>query len=224
MFFVKILHYFAVQSTFNKDMDKQKYIDDLKDIKDIMDRSSKFISLSGLSGIACGVCALIGAYGAYVTVYAGQNYLYERATTFTFDKMITLLVIALVTISSAIGFAILFTVKRAKKIDQKIWNKNTKVLLINLAIPIVTGGVLAVILLSKGYVGIIAPLTLIFYGLALVNGSKYTLSEIRSLGLMEILLGLLATYFIGYGLIFWAVGFGLLNICYGILMYNRYRS
>jgi len=70
----------------------------------------------------------------------------------------------------------------------------------------------------------VAPLTLIFYGLALVNASKYTLSEIRSFGIAEIVLGLIAMAFIGYGLLFWAIGFGLLHIIYGIIMHVRYGS
>ena len=81
---------------------------------------------------------------------------------------------------------------------------------------------MCLILLFKGYVGIITPLTLIFYGLALVNASKYTLNEVRSLGIAEIILGLFAAQFIGYALIFWALGFGLLHIVYGILVQIRY--
>jgi len=96
-------------------------------------------------------------------------------------------------------------------------------MLINLFIPLITGGILSLIFLFKGYIGIVAPLTLIFYGLALVNASKYTLTEIRSLGIVEIILGLLAAQFIGYGLIFWALGFGVLHIIYGIVMHLKYR-
>jgi hypothetical protein len=79
------------------------------------------------------------------------------------------------------------------------------------------------ILLLKGYIGIVAPLTLIFYGLALVNASKYTLSEVRWLGLTQILLGLAAAHFIGYGLVFWALGFGLVHILYGLVMHYKYK-
>ena len=77
--------------------------------------------------------------------------------------------------------------------------------------------------LFKGYIGVVAPLTLIFYGLALVNASKYTLTEIRSLGLIEIILGLIAFQFIGYGLLFWSIGFGLLHILYGLAMHIKYK-
>jgi len=205
-------------------MEKDKYIDDIKEIKDIMNRSSRFISLSGLSGISAGIIALIGAYWAYQIVFINQDYLRYGEAIITSENLSTLLLIATGTVVLSIGTVIYFTTKETKKQNQKIWDHQTKRLLINLSIPLVTGGILCLMLLFKGYIGLVAPLTLIFYGLALVNASKYTLNEIRSLGILEIILGLAATHFIGYGLIFWAVGFGILHIVYGVVMHLRYKS
>ncbi|MEQ8575187.1 MAG: hypothetical protein RIB63_14050, partial [Fulvivirga sp.] len=202
----------------------QKYIDDLKEIKSIMSRSSRLISLSGLAGVFAGVFALAGAYLAYDAVYADQNYLGYRVAVLTNETITSLLTIAIATLILSISAGVFFTSRRAKKTNEKLWDHQTKRLLINLFIPLATGGILCLILLSKGYIGIVAPLTLIFYGLALVNASKYTLDEIRSLGLLEIALGLFATHFIGYGLIFWSIGFGVLHIIYGLVMHRRYES
>lgn len=203
---------------------KEKYIEDLKEIKDIMSRSSRFISLSGLSGVSAGIIALVGAYMAYQTVYTNQDYLGYRSAILTNESLTQLLLIAVGTLALAVTTGIYFTTRETKKRNQKIWDIQTKRLLVNLAIPLITGGILCLMLLFKGYVGIVAPLTLIFYGLALVNASKYTLNEIRSLGLIQIVLGLIATHFIGFGLIFWAVGFGVLHIVYGSIMHWRYKS
>jgi hypothetical protein len=203
---------------------KEKYIEDLKEIKDIMNRSSRFISLSGLSGISAGISALIGAYMAYRIVYTNQDYQEYGRIFLTNESITQLLLIALGTLILAIGTGIYFTTRETKKRNQKIWDVQTKRLLINLSIPLLTGGILCLMLLFKGYIGLVAPLTLIFYGLALVNASKYTLNEIRSLGLIEIALGLIATYFIGFGLLFWTIGFGVLHIIYGIIMQWRYKS
>ena len=205
-------------------MDEQKYIDDLKDIKDIMNRSSRFISLSGLSGISAGIFALLGAYLAYQTVYTNQDYLGYRRAVLTNESLTTLLIIALATIILSIGAGIFFTSRKARKNNEKLWDLQTKRLLVNLFIPLATGGILCLMLLVKGYIGIVAPLSLIFYGLALVNASKYTLTEVRSLGLVEIMLGLIAIQFIGFGLLFWSLGFGILHIIYGIVMQVRYKS
>lgn len=203
---------------------KESYLQDIKDIKEIMNRSSRFISLSGLSGITAGIFALIGAYWAYVAVYDGQDYMGYRVALLSWNVIFQLLIISLVTITLGIGSGIYFTTRETKKRNEKIWDAQTKRLLINFAIPMVTGGILCLILLVKGYVGVIAPLTLIFYGLALVNASKYTLPEVRSLGMLEVILGLFATYFIGYGLLFWAIGFGALHIIYGVSMHVKYKS
>lgn len=205
-------------------MKKQKYIDDLKEIKDIMSRSSKFISLSGLSGVFAGIFALLGAFTAYKLIYLNHDYLgYGRVNSVN-GSLSELLVIAITTLVLSLGAGIFFTVRKAKKNNQKIWDVQTKRLLINLFIPLVTGGIFCLMLLNIGYVGLIPPLTLIFYGLALVNASNFTLKVVRSLGIAQITLGLIATYYIGFGLLFWSIGFGLLHIIYGIVMKIRYGS
>ncbi len=202
-------------------MTREKYLEDLKDIKDIMDRSSRFISLSGLSGVCAGVLALIGAYLAYQTVYHDQAYLDYRKAVLDLESVLKLIAIAAGVIVLSFVLGIYFTTKKAKEKKQKLWDRNTKLLLTSFLIPLVTGGILCLMLLFKGYIGFVAPFTLIFYGLALVNASKYTLSQVRSLGIMEIIIGLVATHYIGYGLIFWAIGFGLLHIIYGLVIQKQ---
>jgi len=205
-------------------MNQQKYIEDLKDIKEMMNKSSKFISLSGLSGISAGIIALAGAYFAWETIYSKTGYQDFNRTLLSFDQLIQLLAIGFITLILAVGFGIFFTRLKAKKSKENIWDSQTKTLVINLLIPLISGGVFCLLILLKGYVGLVAPLTLLFYGLALVNASKYTLTEVRSLGILQIILGLTATFFIGYGLIFWCIGFGLLHIIYGVIMEIKYTS
>ncbi|MEM6831051.1 MAG: hypothetical protein AAGA66_17335 [Bacteroidota bacterium] len=199
-------------------MDKEKYLEDLKDIRTMMERSSRFISLSGLSGIAAGVFSLLGAWLAYQTVYQGQDYMGYRKAVLTYESLSQLLVIAVSVIVLSVLFGIYFTTRKAKTNRQSLWDAQTKRLIGSFAIPLVTGGVLCLMLLLKGYIGFVAPFTLIFYGLALVNASKYTLSQVRSLGILEIILGLVATHFIGFGLLFWTIGFGVLHVVYGALI------
>jgi len=203
-------------------MNKEKYKSDLKDIKDIMDRSSRFISLSGLSGITAGIIGLLGAFAAYYWVYTDiETRVYDQFT-FSSANLWYILLIAVITLTAAIASGVYFTVRETRKQKLKVWDNQTKRLLINLIIPLITGGLVCLVLMFKGYFGLVPPLTLIFYGLALVNASKYTLKEIRSLGLLEIALGLISLQFIGFGLLFWAIGFGLLHIIYGIFIpYNK---
>jgi hypothetical protein len=224
---------FVIQSTLkSKQMDKQnEHLANLSEIRSLMERSSRFISLSGLSGVAAGVFAILGAAAAYY--YLGAHsfksdayYEYARTSTgeintefytFFFIDAMTVLVLSIITGS-------VLTIRKAKKRGQPTWDATAKRLLINILIPLITGGLFCLVLLYHDLVGLIAPATLIFYGLSLINASKYTLDDIRYLGICEIGLGLIASIYVTHGLLFWAAGFGLLHIIYGLVMYNKYEK
>ncbi len=204
----------------------QPGIETIQDIKRMMERSSRFISLSGLSGIAAGTCALIGAYIArqwfidYYAVYSKNGYF--TADNFQEIKW-KLLVLAAVVLSAALVLSFYFTWRRTKENNTSLWNHTSKRLAINMLIPLVAGGLFVLGMLRYDEWKFVAPACLIFYGIALVNASKYTLSEIRYVGLLEIALGLVNMFFIGYGLYFWAAGFGVVHIFYGFVMWWKYE-
>ena len=203
--------------------EEKEHLQAISDIRSMMERSSRFISLSGLSGIFAGIFALAGALAAYEKLYSlGMSYRDLQSDSFT-DVIIYLMLDAAIVLIASLGVGILFTFRNSNKKGAKIWDITSKRLLINLLIPLITGGLFCLVLLYHGIVGLVAPATLIFYGLALINASKYTYNDIRYLGCCEIVLGLLASVNIGYGLFFWAAGFGLLHIIYGAVMYFKYE-
>ena len=205
----------------------QPGLETLQDIKRIMERSSRFLSLSGLSGIAAGICALAGAWFANNKL---DPYYSNYNTRGSFDKMefhdlkMYLLLIAAIVLLAALLSSFYFTWRRARQNHLPVWDHTSKKLFINMLIPLVTGGLFILFMLQYDEWRYVAPACLIFYGLALVNSSKYTLTDIRYLGLLEIILGLINTQFIGYGLYFWAVGFGVLHIVYGAIMWWKYEK
>lgn len=205
--------------------DQNQSLETLQDIKRIMERSSRFISLSGLSGVSAGIFALVGAWFAYDWIY--EYYVrYETRGYYTSDfrqLKWSLVVLALAVMGCALLSAFYFTWRKARRNKLPVWDHTSRKLLINLAIPIITGGVFVFGLLQYNDWRFVAPACLIFYGLALVNASKYTLSEIRYVGILEIILGLINMWWIGYGLHFWALGFGVLHIVYGIVMWWKYE-
>ena len=91
----------------------------------------------------------------------------------------------------------------------------------NFFLPLLTGGILCFSLIWQQYYGLTSSIMLIFYGLSLVNCSKYTYSNIRYLGYAEILLGLVDSFVITHALLFWVTGFGLLHIAAGIYFYYK---
>jgi hypothetical protein len=206
--------------------EEQDYIQDIVDIRSMMERSSKFLSLSGWAGIMAGIYALSGAFIAYKFLgFNPHEIVYSNiAPAGLFSSLLTVIMLAFMLLILAIGTAIFFSYKKAEKKGEKLWTPISRRLLINMAVPLIAGGLLILILISKGLIGLIAPFTLLFYGLALYNAGKFTYEVVKILGLIEIVLGLLSSYFISYGLLFWAFGFGVVHIIYGIYMYYRYEK
>lgn len=203
---------------------EKDYAKDLSEIRSIMERSSRFISLSGLSGVMAGIYALIGAAIAYRLIYTSQDLVYDQIIVRDVRGNVTnLIMIAIAVFSAAVITGVVLTRRKAKKQGLKTWDKAARLTLINLCIPLAVGGALVIIFYSHGLIPLIAPVTLIFYGMGLINASHYTYRDIRLLGISEVILGLIASAVIGYGLIIWALGFGVLHIIYGALMYFKYE-
>jgi hypothetical protein len=198
--------------------------DDLASIRNLMERSSKFISLSGLSGVLAGVYALIGAAVAYQFLNYGSFDHNDTNIHLIVDSSIILMLvlIAVVVLVASVLTGIILSYKKSKKSGQAFWSKTSKALLFHMATPLVAGGLLMIIFILRGYYGIVGPASLIFYGLALVGASNFTFTAVRSLGICEIVLGLISALYPGYGLYFWALGFGVLHIIYGSVMYLKY--
>lgn len=203
-----------------------KSLQDLKDIRRIMERSSRFISLSGLSGIAAGICALVGVFIAYRLL---DNYYgpYNSRGWFSGDEFsklkIRLAIAAAVVFTVAFISSFYLTWRKAKKQGLPLWDHTTRRLAWNIIVPLVTGGFFILGMLRYDQWIFVSPASLIFYGLALVNASKYTLTDIRYLGYCEIVLGLANMLYPGYGLWFWGAGFGVLHIIYGTVMWVKYE-
>ena len=201
-----------------------KHQADLEHIRSMMERSSRFISLSGKSGIIAGIVALIAVSLSYYFIKnSGGEYFGSKHINLSSALLTKLIITCLATLIIAIFFGIYFTVQKSKRTNIKIWNSLSKRLLVNLSVPLIAGGIFCIALFYHDHLGFIAPVMLIFYGLALMNASKYTFNDVQYLGYCELILGLISLFLVGYGLIFWAIGFGILHIIYGIMMQKKYH-
>jgi hypothetical protein len=208
---------------------EEDHLKTLNEIRDLMEQSSRFLSLSGLSGIFAGIFALLGALVAYFYMDIGflNDKYYELAfidTRLNANFLVFFFADAMIVLGLALSVGLYFTYRNAKKKNNAVWTPATKRLTINLMIPLVAGGLFCLLLVHNHVIYLVAPSTLIFYGIALINGSKYTLTDVRYLGISEIVLGLIGCIWVGYGLIIWAIGFGVLHIIYGTVMYFRYEK
>ncbi len=201
-------------------MSNKNYINDLNEIKKLMSRSSRFLSLTGSVGIWSGVYALIGSGIAYLLLENKSDYSLLHSTGNT-ELILKLVIIAFSVAYLAVVTSYIITRKKAIQNSENMWDQTTKYMLLHFLIPLVTGGFLILILLYRELYDLIVPVSLIFYGLALVNISKFTLDTVKYLGVIDIVLGLLAVICTGYDLFFWAFGFGILHIVYGGIMYFK---
>lgn len=205
-----------------------QHLEDIKVIKRIMEESSRFLSLSGLSGVFAGVFAIAGAAAAKMiipeSVLAGDISPESFLSDPEVRRVIVLLVAdAGIVLLLALAAAVFLSYRKAKKAGHAIWTTVTRRLLMNLFIPLATGGLFIIFTLGKVPGSVTVAATLIFYGLALINTAKFTLGEIYWLGVLEVVTGLACLLMPGYTLILWALGFGLLHIVYGLFMHIRYR-
>ena len=174
---------------------EKDYIKDIKDIRSMMERTTKFLSLSGWAGIMAGIYAVAGAFIAYqVLGFNPDTMAYESyAITGYITKIILL---ALVVLALSVITAVYFSKRRAVKRNEKLWNPTSRRLLVNMGVPLVTGGILALILVYHELTGLLIPVTLLFYGMSLFIAGKYTYEDIKGLGLVQIVFGLVSAYFI----------------------------
>ncbi len=196
---------------------------ELAEIKSMMERSTRFLSLSGMAGILAGIYAFAGAGIAWYWVYFPSTEYGLGIEPYSMDDLrIYLLAVAVVVLILAIGTTYLLSQNKSKRTSQQFWSAASKRFLVALFLPVLVGGLFCFALIHESSYGLIAPATLIFYGLGLISASHFTLREIRNLGLGQILLGLIGAFFPPLGLVCWAMGFGVLHVVYGSMMYYRY--
>lgn len=182
------------------------------------------MSLSGLSGVLAGIYALIGAFLAYRVVYNGNTS--GVRDYYVNDPQVwpQLILIASIVLMLSLATMVILTIRQSRKAAQPFWSPGSRRLLFSLLPPIISGGIFIIILLLKAEYSLVAPCCLLFYGLSLISGSQHTFSDVKWLGLCEIILGLLCALMPGYGLLFWAIGFGVLHILYGSIMHFKYKQ
>jgi hypothetical protein len=195
----------------------------IEEMRNLMDRATRFRSISGLSAMVAGLLAIICV--AFISQFTGIRFFEAEA----FDRMLQGAAAREVQLSffflliASIGFGIYLAARNAHAKGQDAWDSAAKRLTFHMAIPLVAGGIFSVLISQLGLAGLVPPITLLFYGLALFNGSHYTLDAVRILGIGQILLGLLATAFVAFGLVIWVIGFGVLNLIFGLYIYFKYE-
>jgi len=196
------------------------HIQDLAEIRSMMERSSKFLFLSGLAGLFAGLYAIAGAaYAIYKLGFNPDQVFYEYSARDPFQVVL----LAVIVLVLSIGTALTLSARKASKAGEKIWTTSTRRLLAHVSVPLFSGGIIALIFFERMLLGLMAPFTLIFYGMALFTAGKFSFDELKMMGVIQIFLGILSLWLIEYSMIIWGFGFGVLHIVYGIYVYLKYE-
>lgn len=206
--------------------ENSQHLEAIQDIRNMMKKSTRFLSLSGLSGVFAGIFALVGAFVAHlylVSIY--NNSVNSNMGVLDRNEIyLNFILIAAVVLMLSISIAYFFSNRKAKREGNNLFDHTAVRVLINLCIPLFAGGLFCLALLYHGAIVFIAPCMLLFYGMALINASKYTYDDIRYFGICEIVLGLINAFNLGNGLLYWSLGFGVLHIVYGAVMWFKYEK
>lgn len=205
---------------------KKDYTQDLAEIRSMMERSSRFLSLSGRAGIMAGLYALAGAGIAYAVFHFNPDRVMAYGDASSGSPVplgSEIIFLAIIVFGLALVTALYFSGRQAAARGEKLWNSASRQLLADVAVPFLTSVGVMLLLIHHNLVGLLAPFSLILYGLALYSAGKYTFREVRVLGLVQIGLGLFSAYFVALGLLCWALGFGVAHLVYGIYMHYRYE-
>jgi uncharacterized membrane protein YidH (DUF202 family) len=199
---------------------------DIAEIRSIMERSTKFLSLSGFAGIGAGVVALVGAWAAWEMFTADRVVLDYRATVADLepDTRISLVLLGVVVLVLALAIAWFFSRRIIRRGAEPVHGTVMRHLVLAFAVPILVGAIMTLLLFYRGPLWPVVPSMLLFYGLGLLSAGSFTFGEVRTLGMIEILLGLTAALFPEFGLYFWAAGFGVVHIVYGVFFFRKYRQ
>jgi len=200
----------------------------LEDIKKIMNRSTVFLTLSGWSGILAGTICLIASGIAYQWIYGGEPV--DKAALLSAQSLVEIYQVPIVRNLSLLALCTfllvlvaVFVNTRSKVVREKqaLWDPAALKMAASLFIPIITGAIFILGLAEHHALQLAVPASLVFYGLGLVSTSRFTFTDIRYVGFIDLALGILAMFLPQYNLLAWAIGFGLLHIIYGFLMFNK---
>lgn len=196
-------------------MENKEVINTLSEIRNMMERSTKVLSLSGISAFVVGILAVVASFVAKSILENGWLHVY---------KVRSLMIMAIALFVICFATVLYFAKRKAEKNGLLFkFDKTVRKMLWSFFLPLIIGGVLCVGLIYQGHYGLTSSFMLIFYGLALVNLSNFTFSNIKYLGYVQLDLGLVDFLMIQHSLLFWMIGFGVCHIIYGIIFYFMYE-
>jgi hypothetical protein len=180
--------------------------DHLRYIRETMERAAEFTAVPGWGGVTMGLTAL----GAAVLAA-------RQATPRAW------LAVWLAEAFVAVAIAAPAAATKARRANSSLFSGPGRKFVLSFAPPIVVGGLLTWALFQLGAVSALPGVWLLLYGTAIVTGGAFSVRVVPIMGLCLMAVGAVALFApASWGNLFMAVGFGVVQIAFGLWIALRY--
>ena len=181
-------------------------MDNLRFIRETMERSTSFTAVSGVAGMIMGAVAMVAAVVAST-----------RRTPEAW--LLTWLIAALVA-----GLAALWAmIRKARASGVSLLSGPGSKFALFFTPPIVVGALLTAALVRVDLLSVLPGAWLLLYGTAVVSGGAFSVRIVPMMGVGFMLVGALALFAPpAWGDEFMAVGFGVLHIVFGLVIWRKH--
>ncbi|HJY86110.1 MAG TPA: hypothetical protein VKE24_04660 [Candidatus Acidoferrales bacterium] len=180
--------------------------DNLRYIRETMERAGSFTAVPGWGGVAIGFTALAAAWLA------------RRQGT-----PVAWLAVWLSEAVLAIAIASGAMARKARQARMPLLSGPARKFALGFAPPLLVGALLTAVLFRAGPAEVLPGMWLLLYGTAVVTGGTYSVRVVPVMGLCFIALGAAALFSpADWGNAYMAVGFGGLQIVFGVVIARKY--
>jgi hypothetical protein len=180
--------------------------DNLRFIRETMERAGSFTAVPGWGGFAIGWTALAASF-----VAAQQTSPNAWLATWLAEALV------------AVGIAAGATARKARAAKVPLLSGPGRKFALSFVPPLLVGALLTAALFRAGYAAELPGMWLLLYGTAVVTGGAFSVRVVPVMGLCFMFTGALALFSpAAWGNWFMAVGFGALQIIFGLVIAKRY--
>jgi len=184
---------------------QDRAFENLRFIRDAMERASAFTAVPGLGGVFMGLLALAAAFVA-AQEPAGARWLAVWLST--------------AAVSLAVGVVAMGW--KARRAGVSLLRGSARRFALAFAPPLAVGALLTFGLVRADEYALLPATWLLTYGTAVVTGGAFSVPVVPVLGLCFIATGVLALAFPGLGDVWMGVGFGGLELGFGVYIARRH--
>jgi hypothetical protein len=179
--------------------------DNLRFIRDTMESAARFTAVPGWGGVGMGITAVAAA------VVAAREASPSRWVA-----------VWLVELAVAVVIALGATVQKARAARIGIFSAPGRKFALSFLPPILVGALLTFVLYHAALIAVLPGMWLLMYGTAVVTGGAFSVKVVPVMGMCFMALGAAALFLPSYGNLLMALGFGGLQIIFGLMIAYRH--